>query len=198
MFKRYFHCSLSAEETANDKLAKLRPIINVCTENFKRYIALCQELSSDDLLWLEVGMAAIHAEETGEVGYKMCCLCGYCLGFSVSTPTTGVIAGNLDVGYDVVMELLRHHLLRHHHLNDYSTTVHLAAEETTELFIKFFHSFPWLWNVGTSSYHQRYLRNAECARLRPPSSMQNFEVEKIPFITHKNIKPLPNIYTEIV
>ena len=34
------------------------------------------------------------------------------------------------------------------------------TEEATEHFIEFFHSFPYLWNVETSTYHQRDLRNA--------------------------------------
>ena len=37
----YFHCSMPAEETADDKLTKVRPFITLCTENFKRCFAPC-------------------------------------------------------------------------------------------------------------------------------------------------------------
>ena len=71
-------------------------------------------------------------------GIKLWCLCdantGYCLEFSVYTGAMAVVPGNpavnLDLGYRVVMELMRHHLLRHHHLyaDNYFTSVHLAAD----------------------------------------------------------------------
>ena len=37
----YFHCSMPAEETADDKLTKVRPLITLCMENFKRCFGPC-------------------------------------------------------------------------------------------------------------------------------------------------------------
>ena len=39
------------------------------------------------------------------------------------------------------------------------------TEEVTKHFIEFFHSFPCLWNVETSTYHQRDLRNAAMRKI---------------------------------
>ena len=36
---QYFHCSLAADEEADDKLAKVWPLITVCTKNFHRCLA---------------------------------------------------------------------------------------------------------------------------------------------------------------
>ena len=79
-------------------------------------------------------METIYAEEARQVGVKVWCLCdshtGYCLAFSVYTGTSTDGAANLDLGYRVVMRLMRHHLLSYHHLyaDNYFTSVHLAVD----------------------------------------------------------------------
>ncbi|KAK2162269.1 hypothetical protein NP493_1529g00022 [Ridgeia piscesae] len=66
-------------------------------------------------------------------GMKLWCLCdaksGYCSAFSVYT---GATAGNggLDLGYRVVMGLMKKYLLsnRHVYADNYFTSVHLASD----------------------------------------------------------------------
>ena len=66
-------------------------------------------------------------------GIKLWCLCdantGYCLAFSVYTGAEEQTF-NLDLGYRVVMRLMRRYLLSYHHLyaDNYFTSVHLAVD----------------------------------------------------------------------
>ena len=47
---QYFHCSVAGEELAGDKLAKVRPLIDVCNRNFKGGLAPGQKLSIDEAM----------------------------------------------------------------------------------------------------------------------------------------------------
>ena len=140
-FVEYFHCSMPAEETADDKLTKVRPLITLCTENFRRCFAPCQDLSVDEamirfywrLAWKQY-MPKKPVKWASSCSASAMQNTGYCLGFSVYTGAMNVVPGNpgvnLDLGYRVVMELMHYHLLRHHHLyaDNYFTSVHLAAD----------------------------------------------------------------------
>ena len=67
-------------------------------------------------------------------GIKLWCLCdantGYCLVFSVYTGSDENAGANLDLGYRVVMSLMRRHLHSYHHLyaDNFFTSVHLAVD----------------------------------------------------------------------
>ena len=67
-------------------------------------------------------------------GIKLWCLCeahtGYCLAFTVHTGAAAEDDANMDLGYRVVMKLMRRHLLSYHHLyaDNYFTSVHLAVD----------------------------------------------------------------------
>ena len=67
-------------------------------------------------------------------GIKLWCLCdantGYCLVFSVYTGSSESAGANLDLGYRVVMSLMRRHLHSYHHLyaDNFFTSVHLAVD----------------------------------------------------------------------
>ena len=47
---QYIHCTLPADEAADDKLTKVRMLLTVCTENFHRCFAPCQDLSVDEAM----------------------------------------------------------------------------------------------------------------------------------------------------
>ena len=67
-------------------------------------------------------------------GMKLWCLCdantGYCLEFSVYTGSSEIAGAKLDLGYRVVMSLMRRHLHSYHHLyaDNFFTSVHLAVD----------------------------------------------------------------------
>ena len=133
---QYFHCSLPADEVADDKLASVRPLIAVFTENFHRCFAPCQDLSIDEAIIRYDGRLAwkqYTPKKPVKWGIKLWCLCdsftGYCLAFYVYTGAMNDAAG-LDFGYDVAMSLMRRHLRRRHHLyaDSFFTSVHLAVD----------------------------------------------------------------------
>ena len=79
-------------------------------------------------------MEAIYAKEKPmKWGIKLWCLCdantGYCLAFSVYTGAEEETF-NLDLGYRVVIRLMRRYTLSYHHLyaDNYFTSVHLAVD----------------------------------------------------------------------
>ena len=133
---QYFHCSLAAEEEATDKLAKVRPLITVCETNFANCFAPVRDLSVDEAMIRFDGRLAwkqYMLKKPVKWGVKVWCLCdshtGYCLAFSVYSETSTDGAANLDLGYRVVMRLMRHHLLSYRHLYaDNFTSVHLGVD----------------------------------------------------------------------
>ena len=80
-------------------------------------------------------MEAIYAEEVRDAGNQdVVPLPLHRLGLSMHSGVMNVVPGNpgvnLDLGYPLVMELMRHHLLHHHHpyADNYFTSVHSAAD----------------------------------------------------------------------
>ena len=133
---QYFHCSLPAEEDATDKLTKVRPLITVCERNFHDALVPSRDLSVDEAMIRFDGRLAwkqYMPKKPVKWGIKLWCLCdantGYCLAFSVYTGAEEQTF-NLDLGYRVVMRLMRRYLLSYHHLyaDNYFTSVHLAVD----------------------------------------------------------------------
>ncbi|KAI0210525.1 hypothetical protein LSAT2_004722, partial [Lamellibrachia satsuma] len=47
---QYFHCSITAEEDPQDKLAKVRPMITLCEANFGHWFGPLKNLSVDEAM----------------------------------------------------------------------------------------------------------------------------------------------------
>ena len=121
---QYFHCSVAGEEMAGDKLAKVRPLIDVCNRNFKGCLAPGQNVSIDEAMIpfdVRLYWKQYMPKKPVKWGMKLWYICddrtGYCLGFNVYTGKSDDAAQNLDLGYRVVMRLMRPYHLRYHHLH---------------------------------------------------------------------------------
>ena len=135
---QYMHSSLAVNEIQGDKLAKVRPIISVCEESFARCFMPSQNLSVDEAMIRfdgRLGWKQYMPKKPVKWGLKLWLLCdagtGYCVAFSVYTGKDEHDEQlNLDLGYKVVMRLMRNYLLRYHHVyaDNFFTSVHLAED----------------------------------------------------------------------
>ena len=70
---QFVHCSLAAEEDQTDKLSKVRPLITLCQDIFRRCYAPGRDLAVDEAM-IEfdgrLAWKAVHAQEAGQVGNK--------------------------------------------------------------------------------------------------------------------------------
>ena len=132
---QYMHCSVAANEVAGDKLAKVRPIITLCEQSFARCFVPSQNISVDEAMIRFDGRLSwkqYMPKKPVKWGIKLWCLCdantGYCIAFNVYTGRNEDQAVNLDLGYKVVMRLMRNYLHRYHHVyaDNFFTSVHLA------------------------------------------------------------------------
>ena len=135
------HSSLAVNEIQGDKLAKVRPIISVCEESFARCLMPSQNLSVDEAMIRfdgRLGWKQYVPKKPVKWGLKLWLLCdastlstGYCVALSVYTGKDEHDEQlNLDLGYKVVMRLMRNNLLRYHHVyaDNLFTSVHLAED----------------------------------------------------------------------
>ena len=167
------HCSLAAEEDQTDTLSKVRPLITLCQENFRRCYAPGRDLAVDEAMIEFDGRLAwkqYMPKKPVKWGIKLWCLCeatsGYCLAFTVYTGAeTGVEAVTHDLGYRVVMKLMESYLHenRHVYADNYFTSVSLAkdllAEDT--------------YLCGTTRAHRREFPNKlASAKLKPGESIK--------------------------
>ena len=136
---QFVHCSLAAEEDRTDKLTKVRPLITLYQENFRR---TWQDLAVDEAMIEFDGRLAwkqYMPKKPVKWGIKLWCLCeatsGYCLAFTVYTGVeAGVDAVTHDLGYRVVMKLKENYLHQNRHVyaDNYFTSVSLAKDLLAE------------------------------------------------------------------
>ena len=139
---QFVHCSFAAQEDRADKLSKVRPLITLCQENFRRCYAPGRDLAVDEAMIAFDGRLAwkqYMPKKPVKWGMKLWCLCeatsGYCLAFTVYTGAeTGVDAVTHDLGYRVVMKLMENCLNenRHVYADNYFTSVLLAKDLLAE------------------------------------------------------------------
>ena len=139
---QFVHCSFAAQEDRADKLSKVRPLITLCQENFRRCYAPGRDLAVDEAMIAFDGRLAwkqYMPKKPVKWGMKIWCLCeatsGYCLAFTVYTGAeTGVDAVTHDLGYRVVMKLMENYLNenRHVYADNYFTSVLLAKDLLAE------------------------------------------------------------------
>ncbi|KAK2182366.1 hypothetical protein NP493_357g04007 [Ridgeia piscesae] len=133
---QYFHCSVEGQEDPQDKVRKVRPMITRCEARFGACFQPGKNISIDEAMVKfdgRLGWKQYMPLKPAKWGMKLWCLCdaesGYCSAFSVYT---GATAGNggLDLGYRVVMGLMKKYLLsnRHVYADNYFTSVHLASD----------------------------------------------------------------------
>ena len=132
---QYLHCPILDDEQAGDKLAKVRPLITLCETNFRQCFVPSQNLSVDEAIIQFDGRLAWKqyiSKKPIKWGIKLWCLCdsntGYCVAFRVYCGSDREQGVNLDLGYKVVMSLMRDYLQKYHHVyaDNYFTSVHLA------------------------------------------------------------------------
>ena len=134
---QYLHCSVVEDEDAGDRLAKVRPLITLCDRQFKACYTPNQNVSVDEAMIRfdgRLGWKQYMPKKPVKWGMKIWCLCdsetGYCSAFSVYTGATGNPNDGLDLGYRVVMNLMRPFLSSNRHVfaDNYFTSVHLAKD----------------------------------------------------------------------
>ena len=132
---QYMHCSVAANEVAGDKLAKVRPIITLCEQSFARCFVPSQNVSVDEAMIRfdrRISWKQYMPKKPVKWEIKLWCLCdantGYCIALNGYTGRNEDQAVNLDLGYKVVMRVIRNYLHRYHHVypDNFFTSVHLA------------------------------------------------------------------------
>ena len=131
---QYLHCSVPANEDRNDKLAKVRPLITLCEQNFGQCYQPSRDVSIDAAMVQFDGRLCwkqYMPKKPVMWGIKLWCLCdsttGFCAAFSVYCSRDDDQDASFDLGYEVVMRLMRDRLQRHHHVyaDNFFTSVHL-------------------------------------------------------------------------
>lgn len=82
---QYFHCSLAADEDASDTLAKVRPLITLCEQNFGNCFASGRDLSVDDKMIRFDGRLAwkqYMPKKPVKWGVNVWCLCDSYTGYT--------------------------------------------------------------------------------------------------------------------
>ena len=133
---QYLHCSVPGNEDRNDKLAKVRPLITLCEQNFGQCYQPSRDVSIDEVMVQFDGRLCwkqYMPKKPVKWGIKLWCLCdsttGFCANFSVYCGRDDDDQdASLDLGCKVVMRLMRDRLQRYHHVyaDNFFTSVHLA------------------------------------------------------------------------
>ena len=134
---QFLHCSIPDQENRDDKLAKVRPLISLCERQFPARFQPSKDVSIDEAMIRFDGRLSrkqYMPKKPVKWGLKLWCLCdsatGYCVGFSVYTGASTEETYGLDLGYRVVLSLMRNYL----HCNrcvfadNFFTSVHLARD----------------------------------------------------------------------
>ena len=134
---QYMHCSVPQREDHADKLAKVRPIITLCERQFKARFHPSCNVSIDEALIRYDGRLSwkqYMPKKPVKWGFKLWCLCdsstGYCVAFSVYTGASNDDNNGMDLGYRVIMRLMRGYLSANRCVfaDNYFTSVHLAKD----------------------------------------------------------------------
>jgi len=118
----YFHCSDPNNADPEDKLNKVRPLLDVVGEHFSEFVKPGCTLSVDEAMIKFDGRLSwkqFMPKKPTKLGMKLWCLCdsvtGYCVKFDMYRGATDA-RDDLSLTYRTVMSLVQPYLLSYHHL----------------------------------------------------------------------------------
>ena len=118
----YFHCSDPNNYIQEDKLHKVRPLLDVVGECFRKFYKPGCALSIDEAMIKFDGRLSwkqYMPKKPTKWGIKLWCLCdsvtGYCLKFDVYRGASDA-KDDMSLSYRTIMSLMQPYLLSYHHL----------------------------------------------------------------------------------